>query len=56
MYKNYNCIKEIEKIKMENRALEIFFENTSECLDMVDKDGYIIKMNNAYLKFLNIRQ
>lgn len=54
MYDNYNCMEEIEKIKMENRALEIFFENTSECLVMVDKNGYIIKMNNAYLDFLGI--
>lgn len=56
MYDNFNCIEEIEKIKMENRVLEIFFENTSECLVMVDKNGYIIKMNSAYLEFLGISQ
>ncbi|MGD9567379.1 MAG: sigma-54 interaction domain-containing protein [Sedimentibacter sp.] len=54
MRDNYNCIEEIEKLKMENRALEIFFENTSECLVMVDRDGYIVKMNNAYAEFLGI--
>ena len=54
MYNNYNCAEEIEIIKMENKALGIFFENTSECLVMVDKDGYIVKMNNAYLDFLHI--
>lgn len=55
MYNNFNCFEEIEKIKMENKALEIFFENTSECLVMVNKDGYIMKMNNAYLDFLHIK-
>ena len=54
MYNNFNCMEEIKKIKMESKALEIFFENTSECLVLVDKDGYIVKMNNAYLNFLNI--
>lgn len=55
MYNNFNCLEEIEKIKMESKALEIFFENTSECLVLVDKDGYIVKMNNAYLNFLQIK-
>ncbi len=48
-------MEEIKKIKMESKALEIFFENTTECLVLVDKDGYIVKMNNAYLGFLNIK-
>ena len=55
MLNNFNCLEEIEKIKMESKALEIFFENTSECLVLVDKDGYIVKMNNAYLNFLQIK-
>lgn len=55
MDNKFNCKEEIEKLKMENKALDIFFENTSECLVLVDKDGYIMKMNKAYLDFLRIR-
>ena len=39
MDNKFNCKEEIEKLKMENKALDIFFENTSECLVLVDKDG-----------------
>lgn len=56
MYSNFNCKEEIDKIKIENKALEIFFENTSESLVMVDQDGFIVKMNNSYAKFLQIKK
>lgn len=53
---NSSLIEEIEKLTVENKALKIFFEDTSECVVVVDKNGFIIKMNNTYANFLGINK
>lgn len=35
-------------------ALRYYFNNTSECLVLVDKRGYIVNINTAYINFLGI--
>lgn len=40
--------------EIECKALKIFFDDTSECLVMIDRNGYIIKINKAYADFLGI--
>lgn len=40
--------------EIECQALKIFFDDTSECLVLIDRRGYIIKINKAYANFLGI--
>ncbi len=47
---------EIDSIKLEDKAMKLFFENTSECLVLVDKDGIIVKINNNYADFLGVKR
>lgn len=47
---------ENERNSLEYQALRIFFDDTSECLVMVDHNGYILMMNNTYANFLKIKQ
>ncbi len=53
---NSNLIDEIEKLKLENQALKIFFDSTTECLVFVDRYGYVSMINDAYANFLGIKQ
>jgi transcriptional regulator with PAS, ATPase and Fis domain len=41
---------------LEEQALRIFFDDTSESLVIIDGNGYIVMMNKPYADFLGIRQ
>lgn len=51
---NERLVEALDKLSFENQALKNFFENTSECLVMIDSEGLIVNINNAYIKFLGI--
>lgn len=50
-----NLKRELEKLKIKNQALETVFEDAFECIVIVDADGYIMMMNQAYANFLGIK-
>ncbi len=55
---NDNCakfIEEMEVLKIQNQALKVIFEDTYECIVMVDSNGYITMMNETYANFLGIK-
>lgn len=47
-------IGKMDEKSFENIALGYYFNNTSECLVLVDREGHICKMNTAYADFLGI--
>lgn len=53
---NQRPAEEENRFDFENQALKYYFENTSECLVIVDSEGFIVNINNAYAKFLDIRK
>ena len=44
----------IDELKLQNEVWEIIFENASDCIVVVDPDGYVVMINNAYANFLGI--
>src|SRR5699024_1889066 len=49
-----DTIRGIDELKFQNEVWEIIFENASDCIVVVDPDGYVAMINNAYANFLGI--
>jgi transcriptional regulator with PAS, ATPase and Fis domain len=47
--------RELEELKIKNQVLETIFEDTLECIVMVDANGYVTMMNQTYANFLGIK-
>ncbi|WP_286680432.1 sigma 54-interacting transcriptional regulator [Tepidanaerobacter sp. EBM-49] len=46
--------KELEGLKIKNHILETIFEDASECIVVVDAEGYILMLSQTYANFLGI--
>ncbi len=46
---------QLNELKIENKTLEILFEEAFECIVLIDANGIVKKMNKPYAEFLEIK-